>query len=269
MQTLPDCETLLLDLQDSVLTVTLNRPHKRNSMNYKLVCEMLDVFDAIEKRDDIRALVLEGAGGIFCAGGDISDMRLVEGVDNADGRGAPWHFNRSFGRLITRANALPQVVIVLLEGIVLGGGFGLACVSDVAIVDRNTQFALPETGLGIVPAQIAPFVVQRIGLAHARRLALLGERIDGLEAQELGIAHYLTEGRDSMDDRLAKVLAKLKNCAPKANATTKALMLKVGVEEHEGLLDSAADAFTRALEGDEGCEGTKAFKDKRKPTWAR
>ena len=80
--------------------------------------------------------------------------------------------NRAFGTLLQEVQAVPQVVIVVLQGAVLGGGFGLACVSDIAIADHQAQFGLPETSLGLLPAQIAPFVVKRIGLTQARRLAL-------------------------------------------------------------------------------------------------
>jgi isohexenylglutaconyl-CoA hydratase len=76
------------------------------------------------------------------------------------------------------------VVIVVLQGAVLGGGFGLACVSDIAMADHQAQFGLPETSLGLLPAQIAPFVVKRIGLTQARRLALTAARFDGTGAAD-------------------------------------------------------------------------------------
>lgn len=263
---LPIGKELLLETENGVLTVTLNRPHKRNAMNAGLVKEVMAVFEAIENRRDIRAVVLQGAEGTFCAGGDVSGMN--ESASDIPPEQAAWTFNRSFGHMITRVNRAPQVVITLLEGAVLGGGFGLACISDIAIADKSAMFAMPETGLGIIPAQIAPFVVTRIGLTQARRLALLGERIDGEQARDLGIAHYLTEGRDAMQAQLAEVLKKVRRCAPEANAKTKALMLQVGVVEHEDLLDGAADMFAAALNSEEGQEGTQAFKEKRKPHWA-
>jgi isohexenylglutaconyl-CoA hydratase len=136
----------------------------------------------------------------------------------------------------------------------MGGGLGLACISDVAIADKKAMFAMPETGLGIIPAQIAPFVVARIGLTHARRLALLGDRVDGAEAVGLGIAHFLTHSKEELEAQLEKVTARI--------------LFDVGVVEHEALLDAAADAFTAALHGEEGQEGTAAFVQKRKPYWA-
>ena len=110
--------------------------------------------------------------------------------------------------------------------------------------------------------------MQRIGLTQARRLALLGESIDGEQARDLGMVHYLTNSDDEMQSRLDDVLGKAKRCAPGANAVTKALMLQVGLVEQEKLLDSAADMFAAAVVGAEGREGTKAFIEKRKPGWA-
>lgn len=264
---MPQCEELLLVQDAGILTVTLNRPRKRNAMNMQLVEELMAVFDAIADDRGIRAVILRGAEGNFCSGGDISGMNK-DAVSEEDAARVTWEFNRIFGRMITRANRAPQVLVTLLEGAVLGGGFGLACISDIAIADKQAKFAMPETGLGIIPAQIAPFVVSRIGLTQARRLALLGERIDGEEAHRLGIVHYLTHGPDEMQARLDEVIAKLRRCAPNANAVTKQLMLDVGKVELEQLLDRAADDFCAAMRGDEGQQGTLAFMEKRLPPWA-
>ena len=264
---LPECQEVLLANDAGVLTITLNRPHKRNAMNSLLVKEVMAVFRAIEGDRSVRAVVLRGSEGNFCAGGDISGM--YDGESDVAPEQAAWNFNRIFGHMITLVNRAPQVVITLLEGAVLGGGFGLACISDVAIADKKAMCAMPETGLGIIPAQIAPFVVSRIGFTQARRLALLGERVNGEQARELGIAHYVTDSPEAMQAQLDDVLKKVRRCAPEANAKTKELMLQVGVVEHEKLLDGAADMFSASLLSEEGQDGTKAFIEKRKPYWAQ
>ncbi len=268
---LPECQELLLENTDGVLTITLNRPQKRNAMNARLVEEMMGVFSAIEDDRKIRAVVLRGAQGNFCSGGDIAGMNDQQrGADGnpLSAEQAAWNFNRSFGHMITRVNRAPQVVVCVLEGAVLGGGFGLACISDIAIADREATFAMPETGLGIIPAQIAPFVVLRIGLTQARRLALTAQRIKGDEALAMGLVHFLVDGPEEMQSRLESVLSGVRRCAPQANALTKALMQEVGHTELESLLDKASDQFAAALNSEEGQEGTRAFIEKRKPLWA-
>ena len=266
---LPKSDTLLLNKSDGVLHITLNRPKSRNAMNLDMVHGLMTVFKSIENDRDVRGVVLRGAGGSFCAGGDIKDMSQAMASSAEKNSVDPLYaLNRAFGYMITQVNRAPQVVIAVLEGAVLGGGFGLACISDVAIANKDTLFGMPETGLGIPPAQIAPFVVQRIGITHARRLALLGVRFKGEEALTLGIIHHCCDNADELTQQLTEVLAQVKRCAPRANAVTKDILLNVGVIGHEQLLDQAAQYFSDAVQGPEGQEGTLAFIEKRKPRWA-
>jgi len=160
------------------------------------------------------------------------------------------------------------VVITVLQGAVLGGGFGLACVSDIALADHQAQFGLPETSLGLLPAQIAPFVVQRIGLTQARRLALTAARFDGTQARRMGLVHFVEHDAQALAERLDEVLAHVLCCAPGANAATKKLLLASVGQPSDELLDQAAEWFSEAVTGAEGVEGTLAFVQKRKPGWA-
>jgi len=162
----------------------------------------------------------------------------------------------------------PQVVITVLQGAVLGGGLGLACVSDIALADHQAQFGLPETSLGLLPAQIAPFVVQRIGLTQARRLALTAARFDGHQARRMGLVHFVEHDPQALAERLDEVLAHVLCCAPGANAATKKLLLASAGQPSDELLDQAAQWFSEAVTGAEGIEGTMAFVQKRKPGWA-
>lgn len=270
---LPQVETLKLEINSSVLSITLNRPKARNAMSLKMVDELMAVFDAIKDSSEIRIVVLRGAEGHFCAGGDIKDMAKaradLEKKAEEGGVDPFYDLNRQFGRLITQVNSAPQVVVAVLDGAVLGGGFGLACVSDVAIAAKSAKFGLPESGLGIPPAQIAPFVVTRIGLTQARRLALLGHRFNGAEAKELGIVHYVCDSSEEIEEKLNEVISQARRCAPQANIITKELILSVGKADLESLLDSAAHKFSKAVQSDEGTEGTVAFIEKRLPIWAQ
>lgn len=263
-----DFREILVEVTSGVMTVTLNRPAKRNAMNRQLVDELMTVFKDIQAGGDVRVLVLQGADGNFCAGGDISGMNKDAGGDPSAAKKAAWQFNRDFGHMCTLANRLPVIVVTLLEGAVLGGGLGLACISDIAIADKSAKLGMPETGLGIIPAQIAPFVVARVGLPEARKLALLGEWLDGPAAKSVGIAHYVTDGGAEMQMVLGRVLNSIKRTAPHATALTKKLLHEVPISEHEALLDRAADYFASAAASAEGREGTSAFVEKRLPAWA-
>jgi len=265
MSELPNTETLLLELVEGVLHVTLDRPDSRNAMSLAMVGELRAVLAAVHGDLSVRAIVLRGAGGHFCAGGDIKDMAGAR----AAGSDAYRALNRAFGSLLEQAQHTPQVLIAVLQGAVLGGGFGLACVSDIAIARQDARFGLPETSLGILPAQIAPFVVGRIGLTQTRRLALTAARFDGGEAERLGLVHFSEPDDAALEARLQQVLGQVCQCAPQANAATKALLLATEHEALGSLLDRAAEQFAAAVTGAEGTEGTLAFMQKRAPKWAQ
>ncbi len=275
--TLPACHSLLLRREGWRLHVTLNRPEVKNAMSFAMVRELTDVFTAIADDRTLRAVILRGAGGNFCAGGDIKDMAAARSAEpGPDGKDPIAAGNRSFGAMLMRVEAAPQAVIAVLEGAVLGGGFGLCCVSDVAIADAGAKFRLPETGLGVPPAQIAPFIVRRVGLTQARRLAVTGGALDATQALALGLVHYLSHVSHvspgtGLDEQLASVLADIARCGPEAVAVTKRLVLAAAAAHGDTLgavLDGASEDFARAARGSESVEGMTAFIQKRRPTWA-
>jgi len=265
---LPQTEHLILSLEGGVLTVLLHRPQVRNAMSLQTVNELEATFDAIADRRDVRVVVLRGSEGNFCAGGDIKDMAAARGKPKGeDGKDALYAVNRRFGDVILKVDRAPQAVVAVCEGAVLGGGFGLACVADVTLTAADAKFGLPETGLGIPPAQIAAFLVRRLGLSQARRLAVTGGRFDGHRAVAIGLAHEVAESAEALEALLAATLKQILRCGPAAVATTKQIMNDVGHVEIERLLDDAAESFVKAARGPEGMEGMMAFMQKREPNW--
>lgn len=267
MSTLPETTALALVRDRSVLTITLNRPEVRNAMSLVMVRELEAVFAAVSDDRTLRTLVIRGAGGHFCAGGDVKDMAGARMAESKDGKDPIAEVNRAFGRMLERAEAVPQALVAVCEGAVLGGGFGVACVADVTLTDASAEFGLPETGLGLPPAQIAPFLVKRLGLSQTRRLAVTGGRFDGREALRIGLAHECFEGKDALEAGLAALLGRIARCAPGAIATTKSLVLAVGSKPLTQLLDEGAAAFAASVRGPEGTEGTMAFMQKRAASW--
>ncbi|ENX36770.1 hypothetical protein F889_00020 [Acinetobacter colistiniresistens] len=262
-------DSIQLEQQGGILTLWLNRPESRNAMSLNMVTAIQQVFSQIADDVSIRAVILRGRGGHFCAGGDIKDMASLRVEAMNTGSLQPYvDFNRRFGAMIEQVDQAPQTVVAVLEGAVLGGGFGLACVSDIAISRDTAQLGLPETGLGILPAQIAPFVVKRIGLTQARRLALLGLRFDGKTALDLGVVHQVAPDDAELEQQLADTIQQIKRAAPLASRATKALLHRTLNEPLTQLLDNAAEQFARAVAGEEGQEGTMAFIQKRLPNWA-
>lgn len=267
MNDLPITRHLALERQGSVLTIWLNRPEAKNSISDEMVQDIHAVLDAARAMPDLRTLILRGKGGIFCAGGDIKGFKSGS-QDTPANEEEVAAGNRSFGDVMIKLNEQPQAVIVLVEGAAIGGGLGLCCVGDVTIVTRDARFRLSETSLGIPPAQIAPFVTERIGLTQARRLMLTGARFKGEEALRYGIGHLLAEDTAEMERLCQEVLEQIALCAPRANAETKAIMFKALRAPRNEALDFASRGFARCMLSEEGREGVTAFIEKRKPSWA-
>lgn len=264
---LPETRCLLLRFDAGVLHLTLNRPEARNAMSLAMVAELDATFDAVAASSEVRAVVVRGAGGHFCAGGDLKDMAASGLRPPAPGEADPIAtMSRRFGSLLRKAAALPAVMIVICEGSVLAGGLGLVCVSDIALAHTAAKFGVPETSRGLPPAQIAPFLVERIGLTQARRLCLTGAPFDGVQALALGLVHEVFADDDGLLRKLDRCLGQVLNCAPQANRMTKEILLSRAGPE--AILDDAATTFAACVRGAEAPEGIAAFMQKRKPGWA-
>lgn len=253
--------------QGGFLYLTLDDAATRNALSPEMVEELQAAVEAAAVDATLRAVVLRGANGVFCAGGSMGNFQKQMKSGEAQGGADPIAaHNRTFGNFMIALSRLPKVLVAVVEGAAMGGGFGLACVADIALARKDAKFALSETTLGLVPAQIAPFVVARIGQARARRLALSGERIDGMEAARIGLVDFVADDATALDARLLAVLQGIACCAPGANAATKALLQECAEVELGPLLDHAAQAFARQMRS-EGAEGVAAFRDKRDAAW--
>lgn len=242
--------------EEGVLSLTLNRPERRNAMSLEMVEAIVT---ALDEAPEARIVVIRGAGGHFCSGGDIKDM-----VSAAAANGVA-ALNRRFGTLLERVLAVPGATVSVCEGAVMGGGFGLACVTDVTLAGPTARFRLPETQLGISPAQIAPVIVERVGRSQARRLAVTGETLSADDAIRIGLAHVYAE---EVDATLEALVARMRRCEPEAVRSTKRLVNRVGELPLSALLDAAAQDFAALATRPEAQQGMAAFLSKEAPPWA-
>lgn len=252
-------ETLTFEIKDFAASVTLNRPETKNAMNFKMVAELYTIFTSLRENRDIRVIVLRGANGTFCSGGDIKEMRENSVPSHESGA--------NLDAMLRACNTASQVVVACVEGAALGGGFGLACVSDLAIASTTAQFGLPEVRLGIAPAFISPFVIDRIGFTRARELMLTGRRFNGTEAQQYGIAHLVCAPED-IEKTLQEQLAMLRQCAPGAIAAIKELLFTVSGQPLDDTVAYRANLLNTLRAGTEAQEGMLSFMQKRPPQWS-
>jgi len=255
-------ENILTAEQDGVLTITLNRPKVKNAMSLALLSDLIEALDEAEASADIRIIVIRGADGNFSAGADIKDMAAARA--GSDPEKAIHELSSAFGAMVARFAKTPKTVITVLEGAVMGGGFGLACASDIAIASHTVKFALPETTLGLIPAQIAPVLLERIGYSEAKRLTVTGARIGAEEAMRIGLVHAVT---DDLDEDMQYTINSALRCAPDAVAASKKLLWDARFLHSDKLVEHAASLFVDAVTGREGTEGTRAFVEKRPAEW--
>lgn len=256
-----------------VLFATLHIPATRNALAPEVVAELAQAVEQAMSDTSVRALVLRGSNGFFCAGGNVGNFQArldahEAGEAKAIDSDPIATRNREFGRFMQRLGALPIPVIAAVEGAAMGGGMGLACAADIVLATRGARFALSETSLGIIPAQIAPFVVARLGQRVACRLGLSGEKISAETAQALGMVDELAADGAALDALLAQWLGRIAACAPGANRALKPLLRRCGQEDNGTLLDEAARLFSACMRA-EGAEGMAALRARRPASWLR
>ena len=265
---LPATTHIRLEREGPVLRLWLNRPETRNALSGDMVREIQATLDAVRDDRSVRVIVVRGAGGTFCAGGDIKNMQASGAAAVAGATDELRAGNRRYGAMLAAMNEAPQAVIAVVEGAAMGGGIGFASVADITIAMADAQFAMTEVMLGIVPAAISPFVVRRIGLTAARRFAVSGARLDGRAARDVGFVHEVADDAVKLEALVTAQITQILKCAPGAVAETKRLMLRAATSmPMTELLEHAADSFAAAVRGPEGREGTAAFVEKRKPHW--
>nr|AIU93559.1 hypothetical protein LRS1606.125 [Rhodococcus sp. NS1] len=191
--------------EDGILKVWLNRPTHRNALDTETLDEIYGLFSGLERRFDVRAVVLAGRGPSFCAGADRKHPPCAAPSD-ADEREARWVSQA--GLRACRAIADCEVVtIAKLHGHVIGGGFGLAVSCDFRVASRDATFSLPEVDLGVPIAWGAvPRLVSELGAAKARELSILCDTIDAREAERINLVQRVVDRSDldSITDGLAR-----------------------------------------------------------------
>src|SRR5258708_4794653 len=260
---LPQTRLLNLRRDGIALTAQIDDPKTRNAMSETLMAEFEAVLAAIENDRTVRAFIVRGTGGAFCAGADLKQTREALASPPMGGVQDPLIvLNERAGRLFAQLNECPALCIALVDGPAMGGGFGLTCCMDVSLATPRARFALSETTLGVPPAQIAPYVIARIGRAATRRLALTGQRLDGAQASSIGVVDYFFESEAAAEVKLLELLAMVRRCAPNANAEAKRLILKADALPQAAYVSEAAISFAACLRGNQGREGLAAFPEK-------
>ncbi len=264
-------DNLLVQREHGMVWVTLHHPATRNALSPDMVAELSQTIAQAAEDSSVRTFVLRGSAGFFCAGGNVGNFQSRLQANADEGEDPVVSRNRAFGHVLQALTALPMPVLAVVEGAAMGGGMGLACCADIVLATQDARFALSETGLGLIPAQIAPFVQARVGRRVALRLGLSGERVSGALAQSLGLVDALAADSQALNALQAQWLNRILACGPQANRSLKALLSRPASDNSSDALgawlDDAAQRFAQCMRS-EGAEGIAALRERRTPTWA-
>jgi len=260
-------ETIRIERNGAVATLSLNRPQVHNAFDDTLIAETTAALESLAADASLRALVLTGTGATFSAGADLNWMRRMAKAGAEENRDDALRL----AKLLRALQFFPKPTLARINGSAYGGGVGLVACCDIAIGVEGAKFSLSEVKLGLVPATIAPYVVKAIGPRQARRLFVSAEVFDATEAARIGLLHQCVPA-DQLDEAIDHQLHHLAKGGPVAQHEAKQLALRTAgttVESAERIDVENAALIARLRVSPEGQQGLSAFLEKRPPPWLK
>src|SRR5580765_957267 len=243
--------------------VVLNRPDVRNAFNAEMIGELTAWAGGFARQSDARVVVLSGSGKVFCAGADAAWMATTAAYSEAENvRDA-----QAASAMFRALDELPVPVVGRVHGAAIGGGAGLTAVCDVVVAADDAVFGFTEVKLGIIPAVISPFVLNKIGPSAARELFVTGARFPAARAYKIDLVHAVVPAPD-LDTTIERYLAEILASGPEAIAAAKKLVRDVRANRSGEISSLTAQALASRRASPEGQEGLRAFLEKRKPRWS-
>lgn len=250
-----------IEKNEGLATITIAREERRNALSSGVVEELIGALEDLGVDDDVRVIVLTGAGDkAFCAGGDISDM------SPEDGMLAMHHKRGRFADLMVAMHDCHKPIIGRINGQALGGGFGLALNCDICVSSEDALFGTPEIKLGLFPMMIMAVIVRNIGRKAAMELMLTGSRIDAQRALEMGVVNRVVPA-DNLDDAVSELADRISGFSP--------AILRLGRQAFYDTQDMGFEESLRHLHGqltintmtEDASIGVMAFMSKSTPEW--
>jgi methylglutaconyl-CoA hydratase len=253
---------LLYERRGDAIWLTMNRPEVRNALAAELVQALRDGMRQAATDDSARAVVIAGAGTVFCAGADVNQYR-----DAFDRARVIEEGGRLYDLLDDMRNC-SKPVIARVQRAAFGGAIGLVAAADLVVAAEGTRFSLSEARLGLVPAVIGPSVINAVGPRTAKALMLLAEPFSAEEAREYGLIHRVVSDGE-LDAAVEDWLQMIRANAPGALRDAKSLvaLLTSSVLTHREERDRVVSLAANRRADPEGQEGLGAFLEKRRPSW--
>ncbi len=188
---------ILYDKSEGIATITLNRPEARNAYSDGMIDSLVEIFDEAEEDDDVRCVIVTGAGGAFSAGGDLKLMKEREGMFEGDAVRLRSRYMRGIQRIPRRLARFEKPVIAAINGPAVGAGLDLACMCDIRLAASGARFGSSFVKIGLIPGDGGAYLLARvIGFPRALEMVMTGRLIDTIEAERIGLINEIVEPAD-------------------------------------------------------------------------
>jgi methylglutaconyl-CoA hydratase len=250
--------SLVLEKSTNTATITLNRPDKRNALNPTLIAEITHVFTDLRRHDDVKVIVLQANGKVFCAGMDLAYLQQISENSVMQNKVD----SRTFHEMLYAIYTSPKPVIARVQGAAIAGGCGIASVCDMVIASREKSlFGYSEVKIGFIPAIVSVYLVRRIGGMQAQRLLLTAENISADEAFRLGLITKVVDDAE-LDNAVAEASQMLAANSSSAMALTKEILSALPNMSLESALNHAVAMNALARTTDDFKRGVAGFLQK-------
>ncbi len=254
--------TLKFERDGQVVTLTLNRPEKRNAISAPMIDDLVAALTSAEEDRSVRVVILTGAGKAFCAGMDLDALKTLASQTPAQNLAD----SRRMAKMFHLVYSFPKPLITAVNGAAIAGGCGLATLSDFTLAVPEAKFGYTEVRIGFIPALVSVMLRRQVGEKRARDLLLSGRIIDAAEAFRLGLVTEITPP-DGLMKRAREVANTLLEASPTSLALTKRLLLRYDEEQLRRELELATQENAQIRATDDFREGLASFLEKRPPKW--
>ena len=250
---MPSAPEVRIESHDDFLRLLLNRPEKGNALTPEMMGALTAAYADAAEHVGLRAVILQGTGRQFCTGADLAWMASLPTVEQGE----------ALAELFRTIAVCPLPTLALVQGGCYGGAMGLVAACDFVLATPDAEFGFTEVRLGLAPAVISPWAVQRLGVARTRELFLTGERFSTQQALDIGLLSSVSE---DLETAVEVLLDALRSGGPQAQRAIKEMLLTRDetIEERD---DRLARVITALRNSDEAQEGVAAFLEKRKSEW--
>jgi len=247
-------QTVLYDASEGVARITLNRPEKRNALNDELIASLKDALRRANDDDEVRVIVITGAGSDFCSGADLAALQKIasasveENLDDA----------RSLMELFRLIRSVRQPVIAAVKGKALAGGCGLATACDIVLAARSSRFGYPEVKIGFVPAMVTAILRRNVSEKRAFELVTLGNEMGAEESVAMGLINRVMDD-EAFDDEVDAFIQQFTKTSSSAVSLAKRLLYQTDAMSFEDALHCGVDANVTARMSDDCKKGIEQF----------